>query len=475
MACRYRMPIFDGRPFRTLARCGNRSFSAILQTTAHPACPVPAPARAVASVSASTAGSSRTAPARRALAGLLATGLLVCSLLGGCASGSSAAAGGAGSADGSGDAGGSAGPVNVAVVTGACANQPVHSYAAVQDELERAVRSNGFADVIVADTSVSSELGGIAQVGSTTTNPTRRAQEEDAIVASLEAACEAAAADSPQTDVVRALRYAASGLAGLEGERVVCLLHSGLSTAGVVDLAETPDWLRADPGELAASLAEQLPDLSAIDVVYWYDLGYVAGDQREPDQVAVTGLERMWEAILTQAGVGAVEFVDSQVADEENPSEYEVDPVELEFAARPEVETSTLLESGGQVEIPESEVGFVPDTAAFLDEKAAQAYVSQVARVLLAHPEVSVYVTGSCAGCPWEPDDRGVALSTQRAQAVADLLVSMGVDASRIVVEGVGDQSNERVQHVPDLAADGVTQTEDAQLNRRVVITRNDG
>ena len=133
---------------------------------------------------------------------------------------------------------------------------------------------------------------------------------------------------------------------------MVCLLHSGLSTAGVVDLAETPDWLRADPGELAASLAEQLPDLSAIDVVYWYDLGYVAGDQREPDQVAVTGLERMWEAILTQAGVGAVEFVDSQVADEENPSEYEVDPVELEFAARPEVETSTLLESGDRSRSP---------------------------------------------------------------------------------------------------------------------------
>lgn len=460
MTYQYRMPFFDGRPFHTPACRVNRSFGAILQTTA---------------------GSPRTAPARRTLAGLLAAGLLACSLLGGCASGSSAAAGGTGSADGSGaaaggaaDASGGAGPVNVAVVTGACANQPVHSYVAVQDELERAVRSNGFADVIVADTSVSSELGGIAQVGSTTTNPTRRAQEEDAIVASLEAACEAAVADSPQTDVVRALRYAASGLAGLEGERVVCLLHSGLSTAGVVDLAETPDWLRADPGELAASLAEQLPDLSAIDVVYWYDLGYVAGNQREPDQVAVTGLERMWEAILTQAGVGAVEFVDSQVADEENPSEYEVDPVELEFAARPEVETSALLESGGQVEIPESEVGFVPDTAAFLDEKAAQAYVAQVARVLLAHPEVSVYVTGSCAGCPWEPD-RGVALSTQRAQAVADLLVSMGVDASRIVVEGVGDQGNERVQHVPDLAADGVTQTEDAQLNRRVVITRNDG
>ena len=396
-------------------------------------------------------------------AGAFAAGALACALLGGCSAGVSGGA--------QGDA---ASPVNVAVVTGACANQPVHSYGAVRDELEQAVRSNGYADVIVADTSVSSELGGIAQVGSTATNPVRRSQEEDAIVASLEETCGAASADSPQTDVVRALRYAASGLTGLEGKREVCLLHSGLSTAGVVNLAETPEWLRADPAELAADLAGQLPDLSAIDVVYWYDLGYVAGDQREPDQVAVAALEDLWTAVLVQAGVGSVEFVDSQVADEENPSEYEVDPVELEFAPRPEVEAPALLEPGGQVEVPESEVGFVPDTAQFLDEKAARTYVAQVAQVLLSNPEVNVYVTGSCAGCPWEPD-RGVALSTQRAQAVADLLVSMGVDAARITVEGVGDQGNERVAHIPDLAEDGVTQTDDAQLNRRVVITRNDG
>lgn len=101
MTYQYRMPFFYGRPFRTPACRGNRSFGAILQTTA---------------------GSPRTAPARRTLAGLLAAGLLVCSLLGGCASGLSAAAGGAGSADGSGaaaggaaDASGGAGPVNVAV------------------------------------------------------------------------------------------------------------------------------------------------------------------------------------------------------------------------------------------------------------------------------------------------------------------------------------------------------------------------
>lgn len=403
---------------------------------------------------------------RRALAGtLLVAGALACALLGGCALAPGTAAQGQEEPSGQ---------VNVAVVTGACANQPVHSYAAVEGQLELAVQSNGYADVVVADTAISSELGGISQVGSTTTNPTRRAQEEDAIAASLLATCEAAAADSPQTDVLRALRYAASGLAGLEGRNVVCLLHSGLSTSGVVNLAETPEWLQADPSELAARLAEQLPDLGSVDVLYWYDIGYVAGDQQEPDQVAVTALKRLWEAVLTQAGVGAVEFVDTQVSDVENPSEYEVSTVALTYVARPEVAASSLLESGGQVEVPESEVGFVPDTATFLDEAAARAYVSEVAKILVANPGVGVYVTGSCAGCPWDPD-HGVALSTRRAQAVADLLVSMGVDAARITVEGVGDQGNERVRHVPDLAEDGVTQTDDAQLNRRVVITRKDG
>lgn len=398
--------------------------------------------------------------ARRAAALVAASAL--CALVAGC------------SASQGGTAAGAQGQVNVAVVTGACANQPVHSYGAVEEELERAVASNGYADVIVADTSIASELGGIAQVGSTTTNPTRRAQEEDAIASSLMATLEAAAADSPQTDVVRALRYAASGLAGLEGRNVVCLLHSGYATAGVVDLALTPEWLQADPSALAAELAEQLPDLSAIDVLYWYDLGYTAGAQQEPDQVALTALSDLWEAVLGQAGVGEVVFVDTQVADEENPSQFEVDPVELAVAARPEVPASNLLKTGGSIDLPESEVGFVPDTATFLDRAAAEERLAQVAAVLRDHPEVEIYVTGSCAGCPWDPG-HGVALSTERARAVADVLVSMGVDETRITVEGVGDQSNERVTHVDDLAADGVTQTEDAQLNRRVVITRKDG
>lgn len=370
---------------------------------------------------------------------------------------------------------------NVAVVTGACANQPRHSYGALEEVLARAVETNGCADVVVADATPGSQIGGMGRVGSTANNPTRRAQEEAAIEESLMAACEEALADSSETDVLKALRFAASGLDGCDGESVVCVLHSGLTTAGVLNLASDPDWIYADPQTLASILAEQLPDLSAIDVVYWYDLGAVAGGQDEPDQVTLMYLADMWDAVLTQAGVGRVVFCSAQTSFEENPSEYAVSAVALQRAEKPTLpvddwEVASAAEEfieaieSAPVDIPESSVAFVPDTAEFLDIDAARSELSAIATALRDHPEVSVWLTGSCAGCPWSAD-RGVSLSRRRAEAVADLLIEMGVSPEQLECEGVGDGSNERVQHVSDLASDG-TQTEAAQQNRRVVVTR---
>lgn len=425
------------------------------------------------------------APSLRRAPAILLVGALVCAALSGL-SGCAVAGNGASAA----------GEVeNVAVVVGACANQPPHAVASVADELGRAVASNGYADVVVADTTPSSAIGGAAQVGSTTTNPTRRAQEEQAILSSLTSACEQATADSAETDVLKALRCAASGLAGHgnSGPNVACVLHSGLTTSGVLDLAAHPEWIYADPDELASALTDQLPDLSVLSLVRWYDLGYTAGDQAEPDQVTLERLKALWSAVLRQAGVGAVEFVDTQAASGENPSAFPVSTVDLRVAEAPRVEvqaqeeaqvleaeaapqaaTVTLdevLSEDGTLDIPESEVGFVPDTADFLDEDAARAYLARLAQALTAQPDACVWLTGSCAGCPWDAG-HGVELATRRARAVADLLVTLGVDPAQLQVEGVGDQSNERVQHVSDIAEDGVTQTDAAQQNRRVVVTR---
>lgn len=70
-----------------------------------------------------------------------------------------------------------------------------------------------------------------------------------------------------------------------------------------------------------------------------------------------------------------------------------------------------------------------PTTAAAAD---------RLAEVLVAAPEASVRLVGHTADLPGPPV-RAVALSRERAEAVAARLVAGGVDPARITVDGAGD------------------------------------
>ncbi|AEA27682.1 OmpA family protein [Pseudonocardia benzenivorans] len=81
-------------------------------------------------------------------------------------------------------------------------------------------------------------------------------------------------------------------------------------------------------------------------------------------------------------------------------------------------------------------VTFAADSAV-LDGAAAET-VAGVGRWLVAHPDVRVRLTGHAADTPG-PAEVALALSQQRAQAVAEALRANGVDPSRVSARGVGD------------------------------------
>ena len=116
--------------------------------------------------------------------------------------------------------------------------------------------------------------------------------------------------------------------------------------------------------------------------------------------------------------------------------------------------------------LPESVLPFVPDEAAFLDPEAARATALALAGQIVASGFTTVTVTG-CTASAATPEGRA-ALSTNRARAVADLLVAGGVPEGSVTVQGLGAECPGRV---PDLDAEGNLIEAAARANRVVKVT----
>ena len=119
-------------------------------------------------------------------------------------------------------------------------------------------------------------------------------------------------------------------------------------------------------------------------------------------------------------------------------------------------------------ELNSTQVMFVANEAAFLDEEAAKAALQPVAEVILAHPDHPILLAGTTAT---EGDQAGcVELSNLRAAAVKDLLVSaFGVPEDQLQSVGLGYEADPFVRG-QDRDANGNFIESEAAKNRRVVV-----
>ncbi len=390
------------------------------------------------------------------------------------------------------------GATSVALVVSPVANQEQADYTLVQEELELASTSAGWVDVVVADGDPKTALeGGVQSAAAASTNAQQRAAQAQAVAQAFLAQADAAQARTSQTDPLEALSVAASSLSQAPGTHEALLFSSLLSTTGVLDLAAHPDWVSAPAGsdttsaEMHAQLVEQLapllPDLSGIDLVKVYGAGNAAGAQARPNATQLKDLQDLWEQVLRACGVAQVEFVTTPRSGIEAQSNQTVSVVELpemsvdftapaaqeaeeaapaEEEAEPESEPEQPEPVIEVVELSQASVSFVPDSAALADEQAASQAIAQVVQVLNDHPEASATVYGCCASASGDT----TALSQARAETVAAMVCSAGIDAARLTAQGLGTGSNEYVTHVPDTDASGALVEAAAEQNRRVVV-----
>ncbi|MBR5800456.1 MAG: OmpA family protein [Lachnospiraceae bacterium] len=264
-----------------------------------------------------------------------------------------------------------------------------------------------------------------------------------------------------EVDTLKAIKLAAFSLQGSDEsvDKVMVIMDSGLSTTGYLDFTE--GLLSADVEDIIKNLKkeEALPLLQDIRIVWMY-IGQTASPQEELSDKQKNKLREIWETVLLEGGAKSVDFasdIASELSDENYPNVSIVDVEEQSI----EVEIGDLIDI---FVLDNERVQFVGDKAVFVDEELAMESIKEVAEKLIDHPNNKVYVIGTTASgdrefCEW--------LSTERAQAVTEVLIDMGVSPSQLQPMGLGFNDP---WHENDLDETGRQIEEKASQNRKVMV-----
>ena len=338
----------------------------------------------------------------------------------------------------------------LAVVVGARANTPPAALSGIAGQVvTNAAATRSAVSVVVADGAPfvveDQRLAGLDRDDSD--SQARRGILVDAITH--------AAATTPETDLLTALRLAAEQVADAPGRHTVLVVDSGLSTTGALSFRHE-GMLAADAADVVASLrtAGALPDLSGVHVVF-HGLGDTAAPQPELGAAVREQLRALWTAVALGAGALDVNVERSPLTGEPATS---LPPV-------------SVVGSGGGVSCTENsvvltggDVAFEADSAVFQDAVAASETLRPIAESIKATP-VTARLTGTTANVGDAEGQRR--LSEQRAQAVGSLLVELGVPTERLTVVGLG---SDFPGYILDRDAGGHLLPAAAAQNRRVTI-----
>jgi OOP family OmpA-OmpF porin len=263
-------------------------------------------------------------------------------------------------------------------------------------------------------------------------------------------------AQVPQANVLEALAVAADDLQSAGGGNLI-MLDSGLQTTAPLDF--TTGLLSDDPQTIASYLkhANELPDLKGLRVQF-SGLGWTAPPQQDlsiADRYKVT---QIWQAIAYEAGASCVEIDTTAPAHQ---------------SALPGLPQVSVVKPPRPAEVPRScsvtnlndanNVGFEFNSTTFRDPSGARVTLQKLANVMLSTGE-SATLTGATSS--EGTDQYNQQLSLERADAVQNLLVQLGVPASRISTFGDGSHLPGRLN---DRGPNGQLLIGPAIQNRKVV------
>lgn len=275
-------------------------------------------------------------------------------------------------------------------------------------------------------------------------------------------------ANDPEVDYLAALRLAVRNLSALDGydHKSIMVMGSGISTAG--DLCFQNNLFLADTETIVEELAmrQEIPDFSGVEEVIWAQMADVAGLQPELSQLQRSKLQEIWEGIITKGG-GTLTIDPAAPVPVDTTKEYP--PVSVvELMDEEPIQFDDTQFTGDNFQTPfvlsEEKVGFLPDQAVFADAEQAMEILCPIAEYLIKSGE-SILLAGTTAGD--ETTAESLQLSANRAEAVQNILVQLGVSSEQLTFIGLGCDNP---WHISDAGMDGPL----AQSNRKVVLVSTD-
>ncbi len=259
----------------------------------------------------------------------------------------------------------------------------------------------------------------------------------------------------PEADVLGALTAAAH--ATPDGGTIV-LLDSGLATKGQLSFLDG-DMFGVNPDEAAKYLQDKhlMPDLTGRSVVL-VGLGTTADPQPGLDEDLHQRVVALWHTVAAKAGASCVQDLENGAVGQ---SSVKTDKA---VSVVPLPPPPVFHPCGTTILADSDTVGFVPNQAVFRDQNAARGTLQGLADQLV-HGKQTIRLTGTTA--TWGSVASRVDLSQRRANAVRDVLTSLGVDGGRITTVGAGSDGP---NHVNDLGPGGTLLPGPAAHNRSVVV-----
>ena len=343
-------------------------------------------------------------------------------------------------------------PGALAVIVGAHSNMVAPSLLdTVKTEIDTAAELGSPTTIIVDDGSPTAS----APVSLKTANDNPLYQQDQ--INQLTTLINQTRADNPEVDLLAAIDLAARSVTDAAGPKTIVVIDSGLQTAGALRFQDQDGaLLNANPDEVVELLrrTQQLPNLTGMRIVF-NGLGDTAAPQQPLPAPARAMLVTLWTKIVESAG-GKAEVKQAPL-----PSTRTMDglpPVTVVPVAVKSIgplPSITILRDGT--------VGFVPDQAVFRDPGQARAVLTDYAKEIANGRRAVLTGTTASAGTP----EYRLRLSQQRANAVRDLMVSLGAPADRIVTQGLG---SDFPAYVKDRDAQGNLDPIPAAQNRQVII-----
>lgn len=359
--------------------------------------------------------------------------------------------------------------LHLAIVNGNCANSAHINTSKAQDYINKACKSYGDVSVIVADgkpyQSAEIDIPDQRKSGLSDNKLNKVILSQTEQIMGL---LEDSKAKTEEVDLLSSINSAARFLNSAEGGiKEMLILHSGLSTTGILDFtngnlgsSEIPDVLEYLKKEQA------IPDLKGTHIT-WTGLCDTKTPQPELSSKNKAYLQELWKSILETAGAEvdfAQDLPTETEQDETLPKVSIVNVLQPASAIKEVIDNEKIEETA--VVLDEEVVNFKPGSAVLVSsEKNVKKVLKEYIKYMSENPSYKVLFAGTTASAGKQ--DELVVLSEQRCNTIKKIFIQSGVKEDQIETIGLGYKNN---YYIKDTDKNGNLIEEKAKKNRSVII-----